>query len=113
VHQQGWPKAPHVLSNQLRRLAPNLRAMGIAIELDVRLGGRDRQRVIGIQRGEHASVRTVHAHDDADAEATEASTATAQASAGGTPAAWADGADAADEDGRSFVGDAEDDPEGA
>jgi hypothetical protein len=36
--QRAWPKNPRALSNILRRLAPNLRAVGIDITFDVRAG---------------------------------------------------------------------------
>lgn len=34
--QRDWPKQPHILSNQLRRLAPNLRRTGIEVMFDNR-----------------------------------------------------------------------------
>lgn len=34
--QRGWPKAAHVLSGQLKRLAPNLRKAGIAVEFGIK-----------------------------------------------------------------------------
>ena len=36
---RGWPKAPNALTNQLRRLAPNLRRVGIAVEWPPRTSG--------------------------------------------------------------------------
>lgn len=36
--QQGWPKNARSLSNKLRRLAPNLRATGVAVEFDIKEG---------------------------------------------------------------------------
>jgi 5S rRNA maturation endonuclease (ribonuclease M5) len=45
--QQSWPKKPAKLSNVLRRLAPNLRQAGIAIEFS-RDRGRTRRRTIVI-----------------------------------------------------------------
>jgi DNA polymerase I-like protein with 3'-5' exonuclease and polymerase domains len=41
LKQRGWPSRPNQLSNQLRRMAPNLRRSGIAVDLDrVAHGGR-------------------------------------------------------------------------
>ncbi|MCZ6836985.1 MAG: bifunctional DNA primase/polymerase [Planctomycetota bacterium] len=34
--QRGWPKYPNTLGNQLRRVAPNLRAVGVSIEFPER-----------------------------------------------------------------------------
>jgi DNA polymerase I-like protein with 3'-5' exonuclease and polymerase domains len=42
--QRGWPARPNILSNQLRRVAPNLRRSGI--EVDLNRGGRDGRRAI-------------------------------------------------------------------
>ncbi|MFQ5733042.1 MAG: hypothetical protein ACE5KM_13960 [Planctomycetaceae bacterium] len=39
IKQHNWPKRPHVLSGELRRIAPNLRRMGIDVEFG-RSGGR-------------------------------------------------------------------------
>jgi hypothetical protein len=47
--QQGWPKAPHSLSGQLKRLAPNFRKLGIEVEVGIRVAG-GRQRLIRIRR---------------------------------------------------------------
>ena len=45
---KGWPDSGRVLSNALRRLSPNLRTAGVAIEFDIRKhGGR---RLIRIER---------------------------------------------------------------
>jgi hypothetical protein len=43
-----WPKRPHVLSGRLRRLAPNLRQVGILIDFDQRRPDRKRDRLIRI-----------------------------------------------------------------
>jgi hypothetical protein len=40
---KGWPKAPHVLSGMLKRLAPNLRAVGISVERIVIGSGNDKR----------------------------------------------------------------------
>jgi hypothetical protein len=42
---KGWPSSGRVLSNALRRLAPNLRAVGICVEFD-RSGDKSRTRLI-------------------------------------------------------------------
>jgi hypothetical protein len=34
LKQRGWPSRPNQLSNQMRRLAPNLRRSGLAVDLD-------------------------------------------------------------------------------
>ena len=36
---RGWPKAPNALTNQLRRLAPNLRRVSIAVQWPPRTSG--------------------------------------------------------------------------
>lgn len=45
---KGWPSKPHVLSGALRRIAPNLRQVGVHIEFDQRVG-RQRTRTITIR----------------------------------------------------------------
>ncbi len=51
----GWPKTPKGLSGDLRRLSPNLRAIGIEVSFD-RVAGGKRKRIIGIERvGDNAS----------------------------------------------------------
>jgi len=45
--QRGWPKSPKSLSNQLRRVAPNLRAQGIHVTFLPRSG---RRRPIQIEK---------------------------------------------------------------
>jgi hypothetical protein len=47
---RGWPRTPRALSAALRRLAPNLRRVGLEIELTRQ--GHDRRRVIHLQRAE-------------------------------------------------------------
>jgi hypothetical protein len=44
VRSRGWPSSARLLSNALRRLAPNLRRAGIAVEFS-RLSGRQGRRV--------------------------------------------------------------------
>ena len=43
--QRDWPKRPHLLSSKLRRIAPNLRAMGIDLEF-----GKSGRRFIQVTR---------------------------------------------------------------
>jgi hypothetical protein len=43
-----WPKKAHNLSGQLKRLAPNLRRLGIEVELGVR--GTDGRRLVGLTK---------------------------------------------------------------
>jgi hypothetical protein len=47
---KGWPLAAHVLTSRLRRLAPNLRAFGIEIELPDRRHS-SRRRLVTIKKG--------------------------------------------------------------
>jgi hypothetical protein len=49
LKRREWPKRPHLLSNQLRRIAPNLRRMGIEVEFG-RDSDTDRRRFIRIER---------------------------------------------------------------
>jgi hypothetical protein len=44
--ERDWPKQPHTLSNHLKRLAPNLRRLGITITKDRKSGGRQRTLTI-------------------------------------------------------------------
>ncbi len=46
--QQGWPRRSNTLSNKLRRLAPNLRAMGV--ELQFVQEGHKKTRLIEVQK---------------------------------------------------------------
>jgi DNA polymerase I-like protein with 3'-5' exonuclease and polymerase domains len=45
---QGWPKAGRTLANTLRRLAPNLRAAGVAVSFS-RESGTGGRRIIGLE----------------------------------------------------------------
>lgn len=72
--QQEWPKNGSALSNKLRRLAPNLRAAGVAIEFNTE--GHKKTRKIGLEwRGNSASAPSANGkiqqgeHLDADAAA--------------------------------------------
>ena len=42
---KGWPKTPGVLSGMLRRLAPNLRGIGLGIEFEKEPGSGSRKRI--------------------------------------------------------------------
>ena len=46
---KGWPKTPSVLSNELKRLAPNLRAMKILVAFN-RTSDARRKRTISIKQ---------------------------------------------------------------
>ena len=50
TRQKGWPKNGRALSNVLRRLAPTLRALRIAVTFDREPGGK-RQRLIRLVQG--------------------------------------------------------------
>lgn len=45
-----WPQSPRAMSGELRRLAPNLRSVGITVELDGRKKDRSRARIIELER---------------------------------------------------------------
>lgn len=49
VNQRNWPPNPQVLSGQLRRIAPNLRASGIDVQFDEKTGGSRSKRIITIK----------------------------------------------------------------
>lgn len=51
--KKDWPQSPQGLSNVLRRLAPNLRGMGVSVEFD-RDSSKKRARKITISRLEQA-----------------------------------------------------------
>jgi hypothetical protein len=65
ARRPGWPKRPHNLSSELRRLAPELRRAGVAVEF-ARAGGRNRTRLVIVQ---------ADAEDAADAVSTNFSQA--------------------------------------
>jgi hypothetical protein len=52
VKRQDWPKRHNALSGQLRRLAPDLRRVGIDVDLGGREPGRKRTRMIRISASE-------------------------------------------------------------
>ncbi len=45
-----WPRTPRGMSGALTRLAPNLRACGIAVEIAARPVGRDKRKLIRLER---------------------------------------------------------------
>jgi len=60
--QRAWPRNAQSLSNMLRRLAPNLRAVGVAVEF-WRERDRRRHRMMAIKRVSKATVRSVRSFD--------------------------------------------------
>lgn len=48
--QPGWPKSPRVLSAILKRVAPNLRQVGIVAVQDTRGGGNSKEKIWRIER---------------------------------------------------------------
>jgi hypothetical protein len=48
ARRPGWPKRPHNLSAELRRLAPELRRAGVVVDF-ARAGGRSRTRLVFVQ----------------------------------------------------------------
>jgi hypothetical protein len=48
ARRPGWPKRPHNLSSELRRLAPELRRAGVVVDF-LRSGGRNRTRLVIVQ----------------------------------------------------------------
>jgi hypothetical protein len=60
--QRGWPKSASALSGRLRRLAPNLRAVGVEVEFQ-QTGGRGSRRLVVIRMG----TENADAADAADA----------------------------------------------
>ena len=57
VRQRGWPADASRLSLELRRLAPNLREIGIEVEFDFKLAAS--RRGIAIRTATESSVPTV------------------------------------------------------
>jgi hypothetical protein len=49
-HNPSWPRAPRVLSAILKRVAPNLRQVGIVAVQDTQGGGKDKKKVWRIER---------------------------------------------------------------
>ena len=61
--QRDWPKNAQVLSIQLRRIAPNLRATGLDIKFGERTAGRGSKRIITIT---HVNARKKCTNDEDD-----------------------------------------------
>jgi len=55
----GWPKTPRAMSGIVKRLAPNLRAMGIDLEFGSEGRGRNKRRRITIEKQAESSVPSV------------------------------------------------------
>jgi hypothetical protein len=51
AHLKAWPKSPRSLSAKLRRLAPNLRAIGIEVEFEQTSGGGSKRLIRLKKRG--------------------------------------------------------------
>lgn len=58
-----WPKAPHALSNRLRRLAPALRMAGYEVELDAGRDARNR-KLLRLSKSGQNSVQSVRCVSD-------------------------------------------------
>jgi hypothetical protein len=65
-HLRAWPKSPRSLSATLRRLAPNLRAVGIEVEF-YRTSGGGSKRLIALQKRGDSSVASVASDASGDA----------------------------------------------
>ena len=62
-NQKSWPKSPRGLSDQLKRLAPNLRATGVEVEF-TREPSRRRRRLIHFRLCPHSCVHIVHSSEE-------------------------------------------------
>jgi len=58
--QPGWPKCPRVLSAILKRVAPNLRQVGIVAVQDTRGGGNTKEKVWRIERRDGGESSDLH-----------------------------------------------------
>jgi hypothetical protein len=67
VKQRGWPKKPNGLSGALRRLAPNLRRVGIEVSWH-RDEGKKRSRIIKLQNRPAESPRQLSSASSASSE---------------------------------------------
>ena len=56
TRRREWPKSPRALSGKLRRIAPNLRALGVEVEF-AKESGRGRRRLITLARIIHQPSR--------------------------------------------------------
>ena len=83
-----WPKRADKLSGRLRRIAPNLRRLGIDVETEARSTDHKRSRLILIRKVVRSSVRSVHKNEVASvAPANNKVAPTLYAQAGATDAA--------------------------
>jgi hypothetical protein len=89
LRSKAWPKDATRLSGRLRRLAPALRAVGVAINLDDR-DGHDRTRTITISRPVHKGF-SASAASAAFVEGEQNHNANATADAGADPASAREG----------------------
>jgi hypothetical protein len=78
ARRPGWPKRPHNLSSELRRLAPELRRAGVVVDF-ARAGGRNRTRLVIVQSDAE------DAADAADAVFPDFSRAAPEAPTAGAP----------------------------
>jgi len=69
--RRGWPQSPQALSGQLKRIAPNLRAVGIGVEW-TRDSGPTRTRLIRLSQLDREGVRAVQTVQGIDDESFEA-----------------------------------------
>lgn len=58
ARRRGWPGAPHILSNQIKRLAPNLASIGIKAEYGSTGRGNERRNTITISKSPAQSAPT-------------------------------------------------------
>lgn len=67
-----WPKSARKLGGDLRRLAPNLRAIGIDVLIPDKKSGRDKRKIIELEqtenRGKQRSAQAAQAATDAKSE---------------------------------------------
>lgn len=69
IEQRNWPKNPQLLSTQLRRIAPQLRASGLDIEFGEKTAGMGSKRIITIKRpATGPSVKDYPTHDQFEKE---------------------------------------------
>ena len=93
---RGWPKRPHILSGELKRIAPNLRRMGFDVDI-----GKSGPRFVHIRRLSQASVPSVpsvqqrgNGHSEASAKRPDASKPTGKTTSESAPLDATDAVDA-------------------
>jgi hypothetical protein len=47
---KGWPSTPKELAAEIRRIVPDLEAVGVSVQLPVRRQGRNKKRVFGLEK---------------------------------------------------------------